>query len=136
MERYNLRCRLSGLAEETFGNGVFWRKNKHPAFLRKFSFAVTPPRGLGDGIETGECPIDDRKVNIHPRLNELGGNHPAGQSGFEAVFDFRQAGAAVLRAEPGAEMVVSRVFPKQPVEGRGVPFGIYDAEHPFFIKQL
>ena len=85
MERYNLRCRLSGLAEETFGNGVFWRKNKHPAFLRKFSFAVTPPRGLGDGIETGECPIDDRKVNIHPRLNELGGNHPAGQSGFEAV---------------------------------------------------
>ena len=46
--------------------------------------AVAPPGGLGDGVESGEGPVDHGKVDIDPSFDELRGNDANRPCGFAA----------------------------------------------------
>src|ERR1700728_2563477 len=59
----------------------------HPSHVVEFAFPVTATGGLSDGIEASQGPINDREVNVHTGLYQLGTNHPYWQALLESAAD-------------------------------------------------
>ena len=49
------------------------------------SVAVAAPGGLQDRVQTGHLPVDRREIHVHARLDQGGGDHPAGQAVHQAL---------------------------------------------------
>ena len=66
----------------TAGRG---ENGQHALFQQAFTIAAAG--GLGNGIKARHGPVDSRKVQINPRLDQLGADHTGGQAGFQPCLD-------------------------------------------------
>ena len=97
--------------------------------------AVAAPRGLQNRIQTGHLPVDRREIHVHARLNQRGGDHPAGQAVLQALANDLQNRLAMGRAHQRGQ--VKAALPRQQrMDFLGRLSAVDDAQHLMLGAQL
>ena len=121
--------------EPTFDGFVFPRiENEEPPLLQS-AFPIAPSGRLHDGIDSGKRPIYNGEIEVHPCLDELRRDDPAGPALFQGCANFGNRRAAVLCTHVGAEVpAVTGRLDKVEESGR-VPPRVDDAENLFVFHE-
>ncbi len=116
---------------------VFGFEDHHPPALAR-AVAIAAARGLGNGFQRRQGPIDDREVEIDPCLDALGGHERHGLAGLQPLIDFAQHLRAMGRTHVGGKMqhVVRAVFLQQSGQLRGMALEVHNAKPLLLGGQL
>ncbi len=91
------------------------------------AFAVAAAGRLNCGVQARFLAVDDRKINVHPRFDQAGRDHAAGEMLLEPIPDFGERLSPVGRGHQRREVIVS--LAGQPHKQRlRLQLGVDDAE--------
>src|ERR1700723_394393 len=116
--------------QQTTRSWFGWHKDMnfaHPSRVVEFAFPVAAAGGLSDGIEASQGTINDRKVNVHTGLYQLGANHAYWQAFPESPADQANHRRPVLTAHKRGKM--DRPCRHELEQVVAVAPGIHDAQH-------
>ena len=102
---------------------------------RAFAFPIASPSSLQYGIQSGEFPLDNGKINVYTCFNQRGGNHTAGQAIGKPAADFRNLFLTVGRTHQcrKVENTVAIQLPEQRLRAFA---GVYDTENLLLRVEL
>ena len=109
-------------------------EHHHPPLAGQTALAVATPGRLGDGIQTGHCPIHHREIHIHSGFHQLGTDHPNRLTPPEALLDLCNDVRAVLTTHQGREVIGALWH--QGMQGAGIAPRVDDSQHRLMMAQL
>ena len=92
------------LPEKGWRRGLALENGNNTRLRRPFSFPITPPRRLKDGVQPRFLPEYGREVHIYPGFNEGGGDNPAGKALAQPPTNFFQYCLAVGGVHKGGQV--------------------------------